>query len=35
MSELAGGKANELTFHNDMLKHSLANGWLQGQAWAA
>jgi len=25
------GKANELTFQNDMLKH-LANGWLLGKA---
>ena len=34
MSALAGGKANELTFQNDMLKYLLANGWLLGKAWA-
>ena len=32
MSVLAGGKAHELTFQNDMLKHLLANGWLLGKA---
>lgn len=26
------GKANELTFQNDMLKHLVANGWLLGKA---
>lgn len=30
MSALGGGKANELTLQNDMLKHLVANGWLQG-----
>ena len=35
MNALAGGKANELTFQNDMLKHLLANGWLLGKALAA
>ena len=35
MSALAGGKANELTFQNDMLKYLLANGWLLGKAWPA
>ena len=35
MNALAGGKANELTFHNDMLKHLLANGSLLGKAWDA
>lgn len=32
MSALGGGKANELTFQNDMLKHLLASGWLLGNA---
>jgi len=32
MSALGGGKANELTFQNNMLKHLLANGWLLGKA---
>jgi type I restriction enzyme R subunit len=32
MSALGGGKANELTFQNDMLKHLLAKGWLLGKA---
>lgn len=32
MSALAGGKANELIFQNDMLKHLPANGWLLGKA---
>ena len=32
MSALGSGKANELTFQNDMLKHLLANGWLLGKA---
>ncbi|EPJ88469.1 hypothetical protein CFII64_04835 [Pseudomonas sp. CFII64] len=31
MSTLVG-KANELTFQNDMLKHLVASGWLLGQA---
>lgn len=35
MKALAGGKANELTFQNDMLKHLLANVCLVGKAWAA
>jgi type I restriction enzyme R subunit len=35
MSALGDGKANELTFQNDMLKHLLANGWLLGKALAA
>lgn len=35
MSALAGGKANELTFQNDMLKYMLADGLLLGKAWAA
>ena len=35
MSALGSGKANELTFQNDMLKHLLANGWLLGKVWAA
>lgn len=26
------GKANELTFQNDMLRHLIANGWLLGKA---
>lgn len=26
------GKANELTFQNDMLKHLIASGWLRGKA---
>lgn len=26
------GKANELTFQNDMLKHLVANGWMLGKA---
>ncbi|PCD00956.1 type I restriction endonuclease subunit R [Halopseudomonas pelagia] len=32
MSALGGGKANEFTFQNDMLKHLVANGWLLGKA---
>ncbi|MHC8379736.1 type I restriction endonuclease subunit R [Pseudomonas sp. MDT1-16] len=32
MSALGGGKANELMFQNNMLKHLLANGWLLGKA---
>jgi type I restriction enzyme R subunit len=35
MSALAGGKANELTFQNDMLKYMLADGWPLDKAWAA
>jgi len=35
MSALAGAKAKELTFQDDMLKHLLANGWLLGKVWAA
>lgn len=31
MSALAGAKANELTFQNDMLRHLIANGWLLGK----
>lgn len=31
MSALGGGKANELTFQSDMLKHLVANGWLLGK----
>ncbi|WP_143023450.1 hypothetical protein [Nitrosomonas ureae] len=26
------GKANELTFQNDMLRHLIASGWLLGKA---
>lgn len=32
MSALGGGKANELTFQNDMLKHLVAKVWLLGKA---
>lgn len=32
MSALGGGKANGLTFLNDMLKHLVSNGWLLGKA---
>ncbi|MDU8501993.1 DEAD/DEAH box helicase family protein [Pseudomonas syringae] len=32
MNTLGSGKANELIFQNDMLKHLLANGWLLGNA---
>lgn len=32
MSAWGGGKANELTFQNDMLNHLVANGWLLGKA---
>jgi type I restriction enzyme, R subunit len=32
MSILGGGKANELTFQNDMIQQLLANGWLLGDA---
>lgn len=32
MSSLGSGKANELTFQTDMLKHLLASGWLLGKA---
>jgi type I restriction enzyme R subunit len=35
MSGWAGGKANELTFQNDMLKHLLVNGWLLGKVRAS
>ncbi|WP_322615028.1 type I restriction endonuclease subunit R [Pseudomonas sp. BIC9C] len=31
MSALGGGKANELTFQNDMLKHLVTKGWLLGK----
>ena len=31
MSALGSGKANELIFQNDMLKHLLASGWLLGK----
>ena len=31
MNVSAGAKANELKFQNDMLKHLVANGWLQGK----
>lgn len=31
MSAMGGGKANELTFQNIMLKHQVANGWFQGK----
>ena len=30
MSALGGGKANELTFQNDKLKHLVAKDWLLG-----
>ena len=26
------GKANEITFQNDMLRHLIASGWLLGKA---
>ena len=32
MSAVGSGKANELVFQNDMLKHLLASGWLLGKA---
>lgn len=32
MSTMGSGKANELVFQNDMLKHLLASGWLLGKA---
>lgn len=32
MSAMGSGKANELMFQNDMLKHLLASGWLLGKA---
>jgi len=32
MSALGGGKANELTFQNEMIKHLCANGWKLGKA---
>ena len=32
MSALGGGKANELTFQNDMLMHLVSSGWLLGKA---
>ncbi|MDR8365036.1 DEAD/DEAH box helicase family protein [Pseudomonas sp. JL3] len=31
MSALGGGKANELTFQNEMLKHLVAKGWRLGK----
>jgi len=31
MSLLGGGKANEFTFQNDMIRQLVANGWLLGK----
>lgn len=31
MTTLGGGKANEFTFQNEMLKHLVAKGWRLGK----